>query len=85
MRSSFRAFFISGFFPFLSWLCPFLQNQIVCLELSHDFFVFCSYVFRLESCLQKNNLSSFKLVLIRFGYCGFSFLSHVVELWFFGV
>ena len=29
-----------------------------------------------------NNLSSSKLVLIQFGYRGFSFLSHAVRLWF---
>ena len=52
------------------------------LGLSFDFFVFCSFVFRLESSLQKNNLSSSKLVLIRLGYRGFSFLSHAVRLWF---
>ena len=35
-----------------------------------------------KSSLQKNNLSSFKLVLIQFGYRGFSFLGHAVRLWF---
>ena len=44
--------------------------------------MFYSFVFRLKSILQKNNLSSSKLVLIQFGYCGFSFLSHTVKLWF---
>ena len=42
----------------------------------------CSFVFRLISSLQKNNLSSSKLVLIQFGYRGFSFLSLAVRLWF---
>ena len=51
------------------------------LGLSFDFFVFCSFVFRLKSSLQKNNLSSSKLVLIRFGYREFSF-RHAVRLWF---
>ena len=32
--------------------------------------MFCSFVFRLKSSLQKNNLSSSKLVLIQFGYRG---------------
>ena len=52
------------------------------LGLSFDFLVFCSFVFRLKSSLQKNNLSSSKLVLIQFGYHGFSFLSQAVRLWF---
>ena len=39
-------------------------------------------MFRLESSLRKNDLSSSKLILIRFGYCGFSFVSHAVRLWF---
>ena len=52
------------------------------LGLSFDFLVFCSFVFRLTSSLRKKNLSSFKLVLIQFGYSGFCFLSHAVELWF---
>ena len=51
------------------------------LGLSFDFFVFCSFMFRLETSLQKNFLSSSKLVLIQFGYRGFSFLSHAVRLW----
>ena len=50
------------------------------LGLSFDFLVFCAFVFRLESILQKNNLSSSKLLLIQFGYRGFSFLSHAVRL-----
>ena len=75
--------FYNWFFSFLFWLCPFLKNQIVC----HGFVfrLFCNFslfVFRLESSLQKNKLSSSKLVLIRFGYRGFSFLSHVLRLWF---
>ena len=36
----------------------------------------------LKKSLQKNNLSSSKLVFIQFGYRGFSFLSHAVRLWF---
>ena len=40
------------------------------------------FVFRLKRSLQKNYLSSSKLVLIQFGYRGFSFLSHAVRLWF---
>ena len=56
--------------------------KLFVLGLSFDFFVLCCFVFRLESSLQKNNLSSSKLVLIQFGYRGFSFLSHAVRLWF---
>ena len=52
------------------------------LSLSFGFLIFCSFVFRLKSSLQKNNLSSSKLVLIQFEYLGFSFLSHAVRLWF---
>ena len=81
----FVPFLFLVFFLFCLGCVLFFKIKLFVLELSHDFFVFCSFVFRLESSLQKNNLSSFKLVLIRFGYCGFSFLSHVVELWFFGV
>ena len=51
----------------------------VCLS---TFRCFCSFVFRLKSSLQKNNLSISKLVLIQFGYRGFSFLGHAVRLWF---
>ena len=51
------------------------------LGLSFDFLVI-FFVFRLKKSLQKNNLSSSKLVFIQFGYRGFSFLSHAVRLWF---
>ena len=75
--------FYYWFLSFLSWLCPFLKNSNrlfwVCFS---TFFVFCSFMFRLESSLQKNNFSSSKLMLTRFGYRGFSFLSHAVRLWF---
>ena len=52
------------------------------LGLSFDFLVLCSFVFRLKSSLQKNNLCSSKLVLIQFGHRGFSFLSIAVRLGF---
>ena len=39
-------------------------------------------MFRFKNSLQKNNLSSSKLVLIQFGYRGFSFLSHAIRLSF---
>ena len=51
-------------------------------RLSFDSSVFCSFVFSFESSLQRNSLSSSKLVLIQFGYREFSFLSHAVSLWF---
>ena len=83
---SFFVPFLLLVFSFLSWLCPSLQNSnclfSVCLS---TFIVFCSFMFRLESSLQKNNLSSSKLVFIRFGYRGFFFLSHAVRLWFCGL
>ena len=44
--------------------------------------MFCSFVFRHKSSLRKKNLSSFKLVLIQFGYPGFPFLSYAARLWF---
>ena len=70
--------FYDSFSSFLFWLCPFLKNQIVCFGFVLRHFLLYSFVLRLESCLQKNNLSSFKLALIWFGYSGFSFLSHAI-------
>ena len=68
-------------FSFVSELCLFFKNQIVifwvCLL---TFSCFCSFVFRFKSSLQKNNLSSSKLVLIQFAYHGFSFMGHAVRL-----
>ena len=83
-------FCVQPFVPFLLLVFSFFalvvsfpsKLKLFVLGLSFDFFVFCSFVFRLESSLQKNNLSSSKLVLIRFGNRGFSFLSHAVRLWF---
>ena len=48
---------------------------------SFDILLYCDFVFRLESSLQKNNLTSSKLVFIQCGYPGISFLSHAVRLW----
>ena len=77
----FRLFFSSKvFFCCLSYVF-FSKIKMFVLGLSFDFLVFCSFVFRFKSSLQKNNLSSSKLVLIQFGYRGFSFLSHAVRLW----
>ena len=69
-------------FFFLSCLGCALFSKIksFVLGLSFDFLVFCDFVFRLESSLQKNNLTSSKLLLIQFGYRGFSFLGHAVRL-----
>ena len=58
-------FYVILFLVFLScrWLCRFLKNQIVFgLRLSCDFLVFYDFFFRLVNSLQKNKLSSFKLV-----------------------
>ena len=75
--------FLLLFFSFFVLVASVSQKfKSFVLALSFDFFVFCSFVFRLERSLQKNNLSSSKLVVIRFGYRGFSFLSHAVRLWF---
>ena len=50
-------------FPFVSLVVSFSQNQIVFgLGLSCDFLVFYCFFFRLGNSLQKNKLSSFKLV-----------------------
>ena len=81
MSSTFRAFLLLVFSFFVLVVSFSLKFKPFVLGLSFDFFVFCSFVFSLESSLQKNNLSSSKLVLIQFGYRGFSFLSHAVKLW----
>ena len=60
----------------------FSKTKLFDLGLSFDFLVLCSFVFRLQSSLQKKNLSSSKLVLFQFGHRYFSFLSHAVRLWF---
>ena len=63
-------FIISVFFCFLSYV--FLSKiKLFVLGLSFDFLVFCSFVSILKRGLQKNNLSSSKLVLFQFGYRGF--------------
>ena len=80
--SIFRAFFIPGFFFCCLSYVFFSKIKLFILGLSFEFLMFCPFVFRLKSSLQKNNLSSYKLVLIQFGYRGFSFLSHAVRLWF---
>ena len=50
-------------FLLLFWLCPFFKNQTVfCWSLSCDFLEFYYFFFGLGSSLQKNKLSSFKLV-----------------------
>ena len=71
----------SVFFYYLSFVF-FSKIELFVLCSFFDFLVFCSFVFRLENSLQKNRLSSYKLVLIQFGYRGFSFISHAVRLWF---
>ena len=70
----FMLFFISSvFFCCLSYVF-FSKIKLFVLSLSFDFLVFCSFVFRLKSSLQKNNLSSSKLGLIQFDTVGFLFL-----------
>ena len=78
---AFVLFFTGVFFCCLSYVF-FPKIKLFVLGLSFDFLVFCSFVFRLKSSLQKNNLSSSKLVLIQFGYRGFSFFIHADRLWF---
>ena len=70
------------FFSFCSGCVLFSQIESFGLVLSFEFFVFYSIVVRLESGLQKNNLSSFNLVLIWFGDRGFFFLGHAISLSF---
>ena len=74
--------FFIGFFLFLFWLLLFLKNQLVWFGFVFRLFVFFSFVSRLRNSLQQNKLSSSKLILIRFGYPGVSFLSHAVRMCF---
>ena len=78
----FMLFFITSVFCCCLSYVFFSKIKLFVSGLFFDFLVFCSFVFRLKSSLQKINLSSFKLVLIQFRYRGFSFLSHAVRLWF---
>ena len=59
-----------------------MKIKLFLFVLTFDFLVFCSFMFRLKSSLQKIILSGFKLVLFQFGFGGFSFLSHAQRLWF---
>ena len=77
----FVPFFITVFFLSCLGCALFSKIKSFVFSLSFDFLVFCDFVFRLESSLQKNNLTSSKLLLNQFGYRGFSFLSHAVRLW----
>ena len=65
-RSCYVITFYVGFivvFLMFRWLCPFFKNQIVFgMGLSFDFFVFYYFFLRLYNSLQKDKLSSFKLV-----------------------
>ena len=74
--------FYYSFFSFSFWLCLLLKIESFGVGLIFDFFVFYLIVVKLESGLQTNNLRSFNLVLIWFGYPGFFFLSHAISLWF---
>ena len=66
------------FFSFLFRLCPFLKSRSFVLGLSFDFFVFYSGLIKLESGFQKNNLSGFNRVWVRW----FFFISHAISLWY---
>ena len=77
VSSTFHAIFITSVFFVVLVLSPLQKSNClfwVCLS------TFWCFVLRLKSSLQKNNLSGSKLVLIQFGYRGFSFLSHAVWL-----
>ena len=78
--SFFYSFFMICFLLICFGCVLFSKTESFCLSSSFDFFVFYLFVLRLESDLQKNYLYSFKLVLIWFGYRGFSFLSHAIKL-----
>ena len=74
--------FLRFVFLFFVLVVSFSQNRIFWFGFVFPLFGFYSFVVRLESGIQKNKLSSFKLDLIWFGYRGFFFLSHVISLWF---
>ena len=80
----FVPFLILFFFSFFGLVVSFSSIfKSFILGLTFDFFMFRYFVFRLESNRQKKNiLSSIRLVLVRFVYRGFSFLSHAVRFWF---
>ena len=93
VRVWFRALFleipvlVQPFMLFLLLVFSFVVLVLSPLQKSNCLFWVClstfwCFVLRLKSSLQKNNLSGSKLVLIQFGYRGFSFLSHAVWLWF---
>ena len=72
--------------PVFSFCCfgcvLFLKIKLFGMDLSRDFLVSYYFFFKLVNSLQKNKLSSSEAGLIRFGYRGFSFLSHTISLWF---
>ena len=78
--STFSFVLFTCFSPFCFGLVFFSKKGSFGLDLSFEFFVFYLIVVKLESGLQKNNLSSFNLVLIWFYYRGFFFLSHSSSL-----
>ena len=75
-------FFIFGFFLFCFGCVLLSKIKSFGLGLSFDFFVFCSFMFRLGNSLQKNklfqSLAGFNLVWVPW----FFFLNHAVRLWF---
>ena len=84
MYSTFCNIFISHFSYFCFGCVFFSKLESLVLGLSLLFFVFLTLI-NFEGGFQKNNLSSFNLALIRFGYRGTFFLSHTKNLWFCGV
>ena len=70
------------FFSFRFGCAFFSKLESFGLVLFLDFFVFFFIVGKTESCLQKNNLSSFNQVKIWFGYRGILFFSHTISLCF---
>ena len=80
--STFCYIFITCFSLFCFGCVLFSKIESFGLGLSYVFFYFCFVLIKLERGFQKNNLSSFNLVLIWLGYRGISFLSHATSLWF---
>ena len=82
---------VHAFGSFHYWFFSLVVLVMSCCQISTCLFWVCFStfrcffcVFRLKSILQKNKLSSSKLVLIQFSYCGFLFQSHALRLWFGG-
>ena len=77
----FMLFFITGVFFCYPIYVFFSKIILFVLGFFSTFWYFALLCSDLEVVFKKK-LSSSKLVLIQFGYRGFSFLSHAVRLWF---